>query len=189
LGLHRNIERRNGFVADDEFWLDRDRTGDADALALAAGKFVRVAAQMIGFEIDFFEQGGCPIASVAAIGANFLNYHRLGQRRFDRHSWVERTVRVLEDDLHPASHASQGAGAQLGHIDTVKMDLATGRFEKPQDGSAGGRFTAARLAHQAKRLALVNLKANAIDCSDMIDHARQESAAHGKVNLQIAYFE
>jgi hypothetical protein len=40
-----NIERGDGFVGDDELWLENQGSRDADALALAAGEFVRVAAQ------------------------------------------------------------------------------------------------------------------------------------------------
>ncbi len=43
LGLDRHIERRDRLVADDELGLDRERAGDADALALAARELVRVA--------------------------------------------------------------------------------------------------------------------------------------------------
>ncbi len=45
LGLDRDIERGNRFVADDEFRLEGERAGDADALALAAGKLERVAVR------------------------------------------------------------------------------------------------------------------------------------------------
>ena len=36
LRLHRDVERRDGLVRDDEIGLDRERPRDADALALAA---------------------------------------------------------------------------------------------------------------------------------------------------------
>ena len=41
----RDVERRDRLVADDELRLDRERAGDGDALALAAGEFVRIAAR------------------------------------------------------------------------------------------------------------------------------------------------
>ena len=43
LRLDRDVERADRFVADDEVGVERERAGDADALALAAGEFVRVA--------------------------------------------------------------------------------------------------------------------------------------------------
>jgi hypothetical protein len=36
LGLHRHVERRHGFVTDDQHGLGGERAGDADPLALAA---------------------------------------------------------------------------------------------------------------------------------------------------------
>ena len=44
--LDGDIERGNRLVADQHFRLDDQRPGDTDALALAAGEFVRVAIQM-----------------------------------------------------------------------------------------------------------------------------------------------
>ena len=56
LGLDADVERRDRFVADDELGAGGERPGDADALALAAGEFVRVAAEVIRGEADFAEQ-------------------------------------------------------------------------------------------------------------------------------------
>src|SRR5258708_16741084 len=44
LRTDRHVERGYWLVADDQFRLDRERPGNPDTLALAAGKFVRVAA-------------------------------------------------------------------------------------------------------------------------------------------------
>ena len=42
LRLNRNVERRDGLVADHELRLERDGAGDADALPLPSRKLVRV---------------------------------------------------------------------------------------------------------------------------------------------------
>ena len=44
LCLDRFVQRGDGFVEDDETGLERERTRDVDALTLAAGQLVRVAA-------------------------------------------------------------------------------------------------------------------------------------------------
>ena len=44
LRLHRHVERRGRLVADQEFRMRGQRAGDGDALALAAGKLVRILA-------------------------------------------------------------------------------------------------------------------------------------------------
>src|SRR5882724_3667313 len=42
LGLDRDVERGHWLVADDQPRPERQRAGDADALALAAGKLMRI---------------------------------------------------------------------------------------------------------------------------------------------------
>jgi hypothetical protein len=38
LGLHRDVERADGFVADENVWLDGEGSGDGNALTLTAGE-------------------------------------------------------------------------------------------------------------------------------------------------------
>ena len=48
LGLDGDVERRGRFVEHDEFGLEHHGAGDGDALALAAGEFVRIAEAGFG---------------------------------------------------------------------------------------------------------------------------------------------
>ena len=48
----RDVERRNAFVGNDDFGLQCERTRNADALALTAREFVRIAVAHIGREAD-----------------------------------------------------------------------------------------------------------------------------------------
>ena len=52
LRLDRDVERGDRLVADDQLGIDRERPGDADALALAAGELVRIAPRMLGQQAD-----------------------------------------------------------------------------------------------------------------------------------------
>ena len=56
LGLDRHVERRDRLVGDDQLRAQRERPGDADALALAAGELVRVAVVVLGVEADQLQQ-------------------------------------------------------------------------------------------------------------------------------------
>ncbi len=56
LRLHRDVERRDRLVADDQLRLERERARDADPLALAARELVRVAVVVLGVEADALEQ-------------------------------------------------------------------------------------------------------------------------------------
>ncbi len=52
LCLQRHVQRRDRLIGHDQRRLQRQRAGDADALALAAGELVRIAAQRIGRQPD-----------------------------------------------------------------------------------------------------------------------------------------
>ena len=56
LALDRHVEGRHRLVADDEVRVDRQRPGDADALALAAAELVRVAVDVALVEAHLAEQ-------------------------------------------------------------------------------------------------------------------------------------
>ena len=65
--LHRDVERRQRLVEDDDLGLDGERAGDADALALTAGELVREAPGEPRRQADEVEQGlDPPTALVAA---------------------------------------------------------------------------------------------------------------------------
>ena len=56
LCLDRDVERRHRLVGDQQLGLERDRAGDADPLALAAGELVRIAVVVLGVEPDAIHQ-------------------------------------------------------------------------------------------------------------------------------------
>ena len=56
LRLNRHIQCRYRLVADYELRVDRKRPCDADTLALAAGKFVRIARGVLGIQADCLHQ-------------------------------------------------------------------------------------------------------------------------------------
>ena len=58
LAADRDVERRDRLVADDQLRIDRQRAGNGDALALAAGELVRVALGVRGLEADQRQQLG-----------------------------------------------------------------------------------------------------------------------------------
>ena len=68
LRLDRDVERRDRLVADDQLRLDRERAGDRDALALAAGELVRIALREARLEPDQLQQLGDALARRCAGG-------------------------------------------------------------------------------------------------------------------------
>src|ERR1700741_3534204 len=56
LRLDRDVERGDRLIADDEARAQGERAGDADALALPTGEFMRVAIERLGAQPNFLRQ-------------------------------------------------------------------------------------------------------------------------------------
>ena len=66
LRLDRDVERGDRLVADDQLGLQRQRAGDADALALAAGELVRVIVHLRLAQAHALEQLGDALLHILA---------------------------------------------------------------------------------------------------------------------------
>ncbi len=84
--------------------VERQRAGDADALALPAGELVRVALGVLGAQADGLEQLEDALLALG-LGADAVDAQRLADDVAHAHARVQRGVRVLEDDLHVAAQA------------------------------------------------------------------------------------
>src|SRR5690242_5553100 len=67
LRLYRDIERGDRLVANDQPGVERQRAGDADALALSAREFVREAVERLGPQADLAGQHLDPLVERAAL--------------------------------------------------------------------------------------------------------------------------
>ena len=152
LRLDRDVERRHRLVADDQLRLQRQRARDADALALAAGKLMRIVVHLRLAQADAVEQFGDALLHVLA-ARGVVHAHRLGHDVAGRHARIERGERVLKDDLHLPAVGPQLGLAQMRDVAAVDLDAAVGRLDQPQDGAPDGGFAAAGFADQAERLA------------------------------------
>ena len=142
LGLDRDVEGGYGLVGDDQFGLDGQRPGDDDALALAAGEFVRVAVDVLGGEADPLEDLD-RTRPLAAARARDRGSSRLRPGcRSDRHARVEARKRVLEDDLHAPAIGAHGRAVEVGDVDAVEADAAGGRA--PSGAGRRGRWWSCR---------------------------------------------
>jgi hypothetical protein len=80
----------------------RQGAGDADALALTAGKFVRVAVECLRAQANLERQLLDPLGERAAAGHTVID-QRLADNVADLEARVERRIRVLKDDLQLAA--------------------------------------------------------------------------------------
>ena len=159
--LHRDVERRDALVGDDDLRRERQRAGDADALALAAGEFVRMAAHVIGRQPDAAEEVGDAVAELAAAG-EAMDDQRLADQLAHGHARVERGIGVLEDHLDGAPDRLQRATAEAGGRASVDADVAL-PGDEVEERPAGGRLAAPRFADQRQRLADPDLEGDALD--------------------------
>src|SRR3989449_5216330 len=145
LRLDGHVQGRDGLVRDDELRAHRERARDADALALTAGELVRVPTQVVGRQADGVEELDDALFPQLPRRGELVNHEGLADDRPDRHSRIERRVRVLEDDLHLLAERAQRALVERRDVLCPEPDLARGRLDEPEDRAARGGLAAARL--------------------------------------------
>ena len=164
LRLHRQVERGDRLVADDDVGVQCQRAGDADALALAAGELLRVLVGGLGAEADEVEQAPHPhVAVLAGLVHALVAAPRLGDDVARRHPRVQRRVGVLEHHLHAAAELQQVLAAQAERVDAVEAHGAlVGALQHHQCPCQRG-LSAAGLADQAERLAAREVEGDAVE--------------------------
>ncbi len=96
LRLHRDVERRDGLVGDDQLRVDGERAGDADPLALAARELVREPVVVLGVEPDHLEQVLDARFRSASVPSPWISSGSADDEP-DPLAGIQRRVRVLED--------------------------------------------------------------------------------------------
>src|SRR5439155_23484818 len=104
-------------------------------LPLAAGEFVTVTIAVIGIESHFFQQLRHSLAPLF-LGPHLMNDERLTNNVADFHPWIERGIRVLKNNLHFTTYLSHFSFAQRKHVASLKVYLARGRLDQPQQTTA-----------------------------------------------------
>ena len=184
LQLHGDVERRGGFVGDQQLRAGDQHHRDHGALAHAAGDLVRVELHHPRRVLD--AHGGQRFGHLlpglrAAAGA--VRLQRLGDLRADAHDRVERVLRVLQHhrDAAAAQRAAlvRRAGQQVDAVEAQRLraDAAPGR-RQAQDGAAGLTLAAARFTHDAQPLAAERE-------ADAAHHLRQATLAVGVGHAQV----
>ena len=165
LGLNGHIQSGNRLVADNQLRLQRKCTGNADTLTLTAGELMRIAVNVLGVQSDNVEKLADALNALL-LGAHAVNGHGLGDDLADGHAGIQRSIGILEDKLHLATHVLDLMLAHLGNIFTLEEHFACRRLGQAHDGTARGGLTATRLANQTKGLARINLKRDVIYSRD-----------------------
>jgi len=189
LRLNRNVQRAHRLVADDQFRLDRQRARDADALALPAGKFMRITLRINRVEADVLKQFKNPFLPRGLAVGQFVDVQRLADDLLDRHARIERAVRILKNHLELAPSRTQFRAAHFQDVLAVERDSPRRRLDKPDDGAAERRLAATALADEAERFARRDAEAHVVHRLHEFADAAEHPVLHGKMHLQVFDFE
>ena len=90
----------------------------------------------------------------------------------DRHTWIERCERVLEDQLHLLAQERQFIIVSLGRayegiVAHSEQDFARCRLNGSKNGSSRRCLAAAALAHQTKCLTFMEFKAEVVNSANV----------------------
>ena len=166
LRLDRDVERGYGLVAEHEIGLERERAGDADALALPARKAVRIPVEEARVQPDQAHQLLRHFGPVVGV-ADLVDDQRLAQDVEHRHPRAQRSERILEDVLHAAPEAHQGLGAGAHDVDhraaVVEQHLAAVGLERAHDHLGQRGLAATALADEAEAFAARDGEAHVVD--------------------------
>jgi hypothetical protein len=113
-----------------------------------------------------------------------VDQERLLDRRPDAEPRVERLVRVLVDDLHPAAERTQLAWAERHEVATVEADRPGDRIDEPQHRLGGRRLAAARLADEGEHLSPPQRQRDPLDgvhATTRLARGRSDEAAVDRV--------
>jgi hypothetical protein len=89
LRLHRHIERRGRFVANDQFGIDSQRACDRDPLTLSALKFMWVLGQRAGRQADMVEQARDSASALGMLEFGLERDHPLGEDFANPHARIQ----------------------------------------------------------------------------------------------------
>jgi hypothetical protein len=160
LRLHGHVERRDRLVRDQQLGLHGERSRDADALALAARKLVRIAPKRRRIHSNELHQlagaGERRSARQAVVARSFHD------RLADRAPGIQRAIRVLEHDLNPAAQRAQLPRTHRREVDLPEADFARSRLDEAQDAASHRRLARPRFADDSQRLALAHLQVHVL---------------------------
>ena len=175
LRLNGHVERRGGLIGDDELGAACKRHGDHDALAHTAGELVRehlVDALAVGDADHLKELDGACLDLLFVVALFVVQGDDLIDLVADAEDGVQRGHRLLEDhgDEVAAQVLHHGVGCLrhvVGLVAEVQADLAFNdltlrTLQKLHDRKTRHGLAAARLTHNAHRLADGDIEGDAV---------------------------
>src|SRR5215204_1960600 len=190
LGLDRDVESRDGLVADYQARVERDGPGDPYPLTLAPGELVRVAVVVLGAQTnDLQELLHALLAISRGVAAHIVGPQGLGDDVAHRHAGIQASVGVLEDDLHVPAHVEHAFAVVTQYVLALEDHLALRRLQQPEDEAGQRTLSAPGLAYEPERLSAPDGEVDAVHGLDVPDRALQDAGPYGEVHLQVFRLE
>ena len=189
LALDGDVEGADWFVGEEEFGGRGESAGDGDALALAAGEFVRVFEGSGGAEADAFHESGDAGAEGGLVELAAAGGDGFGEGAEDGEARVERGVGVLEDHLEVEPCEPEGGGVEGGEVAVFEEDPAGGERLELHDGAAEGGFAATGFADEPEDFAWGDVEGDPVDGAEGIRAFAEEGGAGGEVDADVVELE
>ena len=118
-----------------------------------------------------------------------MNVQSFSNRVTHSHSWIERSVGVLENHLQPAPSFSHFGVRHGGDVSAFEKNFAIGRMDEPHDRPAEGAFAASAFTNEPDGLARSESERDSIHGVDVFLGAAKDAFTNGKMDLDILNFE
>ena len=151
LGLDRDVEGRDGLVADQELRLRGQRAGDAHALALPSGELAGIAKDRLPRQSDAFEQFHGEIETAASGLGDPECLQRLQQAGMYGDVGVQRGGGILEDHADVPHRVPPFPPTQVVQVPSPVEHGPPAWAQGAVQDPAQGALPAPRLAHQRQR--------------------------------------
>ena len=167
LRLDRDVERSDGFVADDELRLHRERAGNADPLSLPARELVRVPLAIGWVETDPLHHAG-HVRILLPARDEAMGHRRLADDVDDALARIERRHRILKDHLRREPGLVGFLAAKAAPLLPAPENIAVALRHDSGEDAPERRLSTAGLAHQPDDLARHDLEIDGIDRMDYL---------------------
>ena len=166
-GANRHVEHRDRLVCDDQLWLQDHRPGDYRPLLLASTEVRRILPVHL-FRWRKADLGHDLQRSPLRLFliCRFVDDERVRDALTNRHPWVQRRVRILEDDLHSLPERPEFPFLQVRDVRPLEADCARGGLNESKDRPTDGRFPASAFSDEPENLAAAQRERNAVDRVD-----------------------
>jgi hypothetical protein len=168
LGADGDVESGDGFVGNDERGTKNEGAGDADALALAARKLVRIAVHGIVGQANAAEELRGAGEAIVARELWLVNCQRLRNDFADAHAGIQGSEGVLEDHLHLAALRAQGFTGEMQEIVAFEKYCTVVGFDEAKEHAGEGGFAAAAFADDGEGFAGLNEEAYVVNGDEAI---------------------